>query len=218
VRIVDVQQGSPEWIQARLGLPTASSFDRLLTKTGKVSASASKYLAELAAEWYLGAPLSDYQSPFMERGSQMEQEAVAFYEMANDVDTVPVGLCLTDCGRAGASPDRLVGDDGCLEIKCPSAAVHMHYVLHGAPDEYRPQAQGQLWVTGRKWVDLLCFHPSIESVLVRVERDEDYIADMEAVVFAFADRLAEAKERLAGDRAKHLQRKQEADADALASL
>jgi hypothetical protein len=218
VRILNVVQGSPEWIQARLGLPTASEFNRLLTKTGKVAAASEKYMHELVAEWFLGVPLSDYRSPSMERGSGMESEAVSFYEFENDCETTPVGLCLTDCGRAGASLDRLVGDDGAVEIKCPTAAVHVGYLLDGPPDEYRPQVQGQLWVTGRKWVDLLCFHPTLPSVKVRVERDEDYIADLEAVVFAFADRLAEAKERLAGDRAKHMQRKQEADADALASL
>jgi hypothetical protein len=33
----DVTQGSPEWLEARLGIPTASEFDKIITPTGKPS-------------------------------------------------------------------------------------------------------------------------------------------------------------------------------------
>lgn len=202
MKILTHKQGSPEWIHARLGLPTASNFDRLITKTGKPSASADKYLAKLCAEWFLGCPLDDFQSGYMERGTGMEAEAVASYEFENNVDTTECGLCLRDDGKVGASPDRLVGEDGILEIKCPSAETHMGYILNGPPDEYRPQVQGQLWITGRMWCDLNCYHPTLPPVRVRIERDEEFIADLSKIVEAFVVKLEAAKARLSERKAE----------------
>lgn len=202
MRIINVKQGTDEWLRARLGLPTASNFDRLITKTGKPSASADRYLARLCAEWFMGYPLDEMQTPFMERGSALEAEAVAYYEFETDSTTSEVGLCLTDDGKAGASPDRLVGDDGLLEIKCPSPEVHMGYLLGGLTDEYRVQVQGQLWVTGREWCDLLSFHPTIPRATVRIERDEDFIGALADIVANFAARLDAAKAKLEPTRAE----------------
>ena len=47
------QQGSVEWFEARLGIPTASEFSRIVTPTGKLSASRHAYMGELLAS--LGA-------------------------------------------------------------------------------------------------------------------------------------------------------------------
>lgn len=197
-RIIDVRQGTPEWIEARLGLPTASNFDKIVTPTDKPSASSRLYLGRLAAEWYLGEPIEDEaaRSQFMERGTAMEAEAVAFYEFDTGMEAKSVGLCFSEDGRAGASPDRLVGDDGLLEIKCPGAATQMAYLLGDVGNEYRLQLQGQLWVTGRAWVDLLCYNPVLPRVKVRAERDEQFIALLSAEVGKFCDRLDEAKAKL----------------------
>ena len=40
---IQVEQGSNEWIAARLGLPTASNFDKIITPGGKLSTSSRKY-------------------------------------------------------------------------------------------------------------------------------------------------------------------------------
>lgn len=203
MKIIECEQGSPEWINARIGLPTASNFDKIITPTGNASKSADRYLGKLAAEWFLGQCLDDFERPFMQRGTDLESSAVAAYEINNDVDTVKVGLCMLDDGSAGASPDRLVGDDGLLEIKCPSAEVHMMYVLGGPPDDYFVQIQGQLWVTGRKWCDLLCFHPTLPSVSKRYTRDEKFIERLAVEVVKLTARLAAAKDKLAGDKSEH---------------
>ena len=58
MKTVKVEQGSAEWALSRLGIPTASCYDRLLTpKTRKPSASRHAYRAELMAEWLMGQPL-----------------------------------------------------------------------------------------------------------------------------------------------------------------
>jgi len=201
VKIVRCKQGSPEWLQARLGVPTASEFDSIITSKGlKPSASQAKYRARLMAEWYLGQPLDDNSSAFMARGTGLEGEAVRWFEFETGFDTAEVGFCLRDEGDCGASPDRLVGDDGLLEIKCPSAETHMGYLLNGF-DEYTLQVQGQLWVTGRQFVYQLSYNPIIPSVLKRVERDDKIIAALAEHVPAFAVSLSECRAKLRAMRA-----------------
>lgn len=194
---VDVKQGSPEWIQARLGLPTASQFHRLITpKTMKPSSAADGYLRELLAEQMLGESVSDASSEFMVRGTSLEASAVQFYQLQRDVDVETVGLLLRDDRKVGCSPDRLVGEDGGLEIKCPSAAVHVGYMLDGFDAEHRCQVQGCLWITGRQWWDLLSYNPFLPPVLVRMERDEEFIGKLEEVVDRFLMAFREAREKL----------------------
>lgn len=194
---LDFPQGSPEWHAARLGVPTASQFGRILTPTGKLSASADSYMCELIAERMLGVPLNAASSDFMERGKAMESDAVAWYELQRGMDTEAVGFCLTDDRRAGCSPDRLIGTDGGLEIKCPSPAVHIGYLLDGGiSDKYKPQVQGAMWVTGRAWWDTLSYHADLPQALVRVTRDDAYIAALAVEVGAFCERMAAACERL----------------------
>ena len=191
---LDLVQGSPEWLRARLGIPTASNFHRLLTpKTMKPSAAADQYADELLAEWLIGENLDAAISQFMERGAVLEQDAVHFYEALRDTDTTECGFCLTDDRRCGASPDRFIGDDGLLELKCPAPATHVGYIRalrEPKPTKYYTQTQGQLYVSGRQWVDFMSYHPSIRPVVVRYERDEPFIASLHDVLGEFCDRLA----------------------------
>ncbi|HBA72782.1 MAG TPA: exonuclease [Geobacter sp.] len=194
---LDMLQGSPEWLQARIGIPTASQFHRILTpKTMKPSASATGYIHELIAEWILGTPLDDYTSQFMERGTELEDEAVSWYEMREDITTDLVGFCLRDDRLAGCSPDRLVGENGGLEIKNPSAKVHVGYLLGSMDEDHRCQVQGALLVTGREWWDLVSYNPVMPRVCVRCYRDEKFIAALDAALDAFTAQLAEAKEKM----------------------
>lgn len=198
---LDVVQGSPDWAQARLGVATASQFGRILTEKKLVlSAAAGGYVNELIAEWATGEPCYGASRSAMDRGTGMEAEAVADYELRYDVDTKPGGFCLTDDGMVGCSPDRLVGDDGGLEVKCPLAATQVGYLLDTRPPEgqteYRLQVQGSLWITGRKWWDRYYYGgPVIPSVCVRFERDEEVIARIEQAVHMFRLSLEAARER-----------------------
>jgi len=47
MRIIECEQGTPEWLQARLGVPSASSYAKLVTTTGKSSAQAEAYINQL---------------------------------------------------------------------------------------------------------------------------------------------------------------------------
>lgn len=200
MKVLNCQQGTKEWHWARLGIPTASQFGRILTpKTRKLSASADTYMHELVAEWLIGIPhgVDARSMGFVERGRDMEESAVSFYELLRGVTTTKVGMVMRDDGSVACSPDRLVGDDGGLEVKVPSAAVHVGYMLDGLGD-YFSQVQGSLMITGRRWWDLLSYHPDLPPVFVRYERDEEYIGALEPALDGFVARLQSARDRVRG--------------------
>jgi hypothetical protein len=197
VKIVNVQQGSDAWLRVRMGIPTASQFDRILTsKTRKPSASQAKYLCELLAERVLGQPIDNATTEFMHRGSMLEERAVGYYEFTTGLATESVGFITDDDGRWGCSPDRLVGERGMLEVKCLAAQNHMGALLGMFDDEYVSQCQGQLWVAGRDWVDNLFWSPSMPARIVRFHRDDEHIDTLSEAVRSFCDRLDEAHRRL----------------------
>lgn len=187
----DLIQGTSAWAEARCGIPTASQFHRIITGTGKPSSSADTYMYELLAERITGEPTVGYTSHWMDRGSDLEAEAVNFYSFTRDLDTEKVGFITNDDGSIGASPDRLVGDVGLLEIKVCKPSTHVAYLLgdKSTYKEHKIQTQGQLWIAEREWNDLVAYNPCLPPALVRVERDEEYIKTLSAAVTAFSELL-----------------------------
>ncbi len=193
---VNVKTGSPEWVRARLAIPTASNFDRLITpKTMKLSSQAEGYARELIAEQVLGRPMQDFSTEWTIRGSVLEEKAVEYYELYRGVDTQPSPFFLRNDRRVGATPDRLVGADGLVEIKCPKADVHIAYLLDGGIG-YRHQTQGQLYVAEREWIDTISFNPEMPTAIVRVGRDEEFITKLDECVEQFLALLDDMKDKL----------------------
>jgi hypothetical protein len=191
VIVHDCIQGTTEWALLRAGIPTSSEFDRIITpKTGKPSAQAEKYMFTLIAERLMQHPCLEFQSKWMERGKEMEGEAVSYYEFMREEKTYPIGFITNDAQSVGTSPDRGVGDHGLLVIKIPRESTHVGYLLKNHVDaEYFPQVQGQLWVSGRQFVDILSYHPEMPPALIRVDRDEAFIRMLEAAVLKFSEVL-----------------------------
>ena len=202
MKIHDCIQGTRPWLDLRAGMPTSSEFGRITSahqinlaikneKPVKLLEGSETYMNELLAERMLHEPQTKAVTMWMQRGSEHEAEAVSYYEMARGVDTDLVGFCTNDEGTIGASPDRLVGIEGLLEIKVPSPAIHVGYLrsADGAGDDYRVQAMGQLWITGRQFVDIMSYNPGMPEALVRFERDEVFIAMLASAVTEFAARL-----------------------------
>jgi hypothetical protein len=186
----------------RLGIPTASNFDRIMTpKTRKASSQMVGYAHELLAERLLGRPLEESAggviTPLMQRGNLLELEAVKAYEFERDVDTVPGGFMLSDDGRYGASPDRLVGEVGLLEVKCVSAKNHVAAMLGCNDEDHVSQCMGQMLVDpNRQWVDNLFYNPLLPSHIVRITRDEGYIGQLHMHLDAFCANLERLHIRL----------------------
>ena len=126
----------------------------------------------------------------MQRGTDLEPEALAAYEAYTGVLVVPMGYCAHDTLAAGASPDGFIGDDGLVEVKCPRAANHLAYLkAQSVPKEHLPQLVHQLWITERKWVDLVSFDPRwpepLRLFIARYQRNEDEIALYQQTVERF---------------------------------
>lgn len=194
LRIIDCEQGSYEWFIARAGIPTASRFNDVISK-GRGSAPSktrATYMRELAGERLLGEPADIFEgNRHTERGHRLEPEVRAWYEMRTDRTLRTVGFALDDTLRAGASPDSLVDDEGLLEIKTKLPKLQIELLLEGGvlPEEHKAQAQGQLMVTGRKWLDFVSYCERLPVLLVRVERDEPYIAALRIALQDFNSEL-----------------------------
>ena len=103
--------------------------------------------------------------------------------------------------RVGCSPDGLIDQDGMLEIKCPTSTTHVEYLeAKNLPSKYRAQVQGQLWVSGRQWCDFVSFDPrmpgNLQLLIVRVQRDEDYIKTLKTEVTKFMEEVETMEARL----------------------
>ena len=122
---------------------------------------------------FAGCPLDVWEgNKYTQRGHELEDEAALAYELLTGRETATIGFVTDDDQNYGCSPDRAVGEDGLLEIKClPKKHISMLLYIekHGRiPPDYVPQTQGQLFVTGRKWVDLMFYHPILPDQIVRV--------------------------------------------------
>lgn len=195
---LEIKQGTEEWFKARCGIPTASNFDSIITTKGEPSKQREKYLHQLVAERVTGRAVEGYKNLAMERGQELESEARSLYEIINDVTVKQVGIAYKDDScKVGCSPDGLVSDDGCLEIKCPEAHTHVGYLLAGVlPTNYFQQVQGQLYVTGRSWVDFMSYYPGLKPLIVRVERNEEFIAKLNKEIALFCADLELITERI----------------------
>lgn len=187
----ECQQGSDEWWALRIGVPSVSSLSRILTpKQLGYSAGARGYASELIGERLFGEVMDrDGGSIWTEYGKAGEDFGRTWYEFQYDADVQQVGSITTEIVRVDkdgdpvtdeggefvtdtflGSPDGLVGDDGIVEIKCPKATTHMQYLTRhkDLSGEYWLQVQGYLWLTGRKWCDIISFNPDLPKKRVRV--------------------------------------------------
>ena len=205
MRIIECEQGSPEWHQARAGLATASCFADVLStiKTGEAAARRN-YRVKLVVERLTGKVLNGgFQSAAMLQGTEREPYAREAYEATTGRLVQEVGFIVDDMHQAGCSPDGLIDDDGGLEIKCPELATHLDYLrCPSEPPAYTPQIQGSMWLTGRKWWDFVSWNPDypepLRLVIRRVKRDETYITKLQLAIALF---MSEVREEEAAVRA-----------------
>lgn len=186
LEIINCMQGSPEWAKARLGIPTASEFAAVMAKgrAGADSRTRQSYLYKLAGELLTGEPMDSVSTLHMERGKLMEDEARSVYGFVTDTVCERVGFLRR--GRAGASPDALIGQDGLLEIKTKLPHLMVETILRGEfPPEHKAQCQGQLWIAERNWIDIAIYWPGMPIFITRAHRDEAYIRELSEAIEAF---------------------------------
>lgn len=176
----DLEQGSPEWHDARRGIVTASVVGQLITPSTVKAASNDKsraLITQLATERITGLTDSVFVNDDMMRGTLHEPVARDRYAEVNGVEVAQVGFMVRDDWgfRLGASPDGLVGDAGGLEIKCPKAKNHILTVLADeVPAHNMPQVQTFLLVTGREWCDFVSFSAGLPMWTKRVYPEQKW--------------------------------------------
>lgn len=174
-----VEQGSQEWLQARIAKITGSK----LGKIRGTPAARKKFIYELIAEELTGTFAETYQSPSMERGNTEEPFAVKEYEKRTGLKAEKVGFILGDDGFTGLSPDRLIRKGklfvGGLEIKNPDSSTQIEYLISKKiPSCYMDQILHYfLIIPSLEWVDFASFDAriqmdSLRMHLVRITREE----------------------------------------------
>lgn len=162
---LDCEQGSEEWLAARLGIPTATGIKNIVTQSGQKSSGWVGYLAELVAESIEGSS-EGFKSNDMQRGNELEPRARMAYEFETGNDVVQVGGVYLN-----ADKDLMISPDGLIptlkkgvEIKCPKMKTHIKYLIEGGvPVEYVIQVQAALWVTGYETWDFISYCPEYQK-------------------------------------------------------
>ena len=167
-------QGTEEWLKARLGVTTK----------GLRSTSFNSYVNALIAEKLTGDPTYVKITEPMERGTSLEDEARAMYQLIEEVDVRQVDFIKHPNMEVGCSPDGLIDKEqngliGGLEIKCPLQGTHVEYLRAGKlPSKYLLQVQGCMFVTGRGFWDFMSYHPKMRPFMIRTYRDDDLINEL----------------------------------------
>lgn len=203
MEILTMDQGSEEWHQARAGLITASNFKSVLSgSTGKGEGKMrDAYMRKLAAERITGKPIEGYKNAFMDRGNEMEPIAISDFQIdygLPDESFPKIGLVINTFGsiQIGASPDRLIGEDGGFEQKTMKGDtfIEMKEMADRTPGwyptEHRAQIQGSMWVCERRWWMLNIFSPGMKKFRIRIVRDDQYIEALHRAVRDFHEDLA----------------------------
>lgn len=193
MQLLTMEQGSPEWLAARLGRVTMSELKTLLVKgkgPGGFGTGAFSYMHQLIGERITGELAEPFQgNVHTRRGHELEGVARALYSVATgEPQPQEVGLILNH--EVGYSPDSLVGDDGLLEIKTKLPKFQIEVLLKGEiPDEHIPQCQGGLWVSEREWIDFVSYWPGMPLFIKRAYRDDILIRTISERVEAFHEEM-----------------------------
>lgn len=177
--IIDCEQQSPEWFEARKGVMSASHA----TAIGNAGKGLETYINEMMSEYYSSKDKEQFSSKDTERGNELEPIARQVYEFERDVEVQTVGFIKRD-EFVGCSPDGLVAEDGGTEIKCLDDKNYFRYLRFGEDEissDYLWQIQMNLLITGRKWWDLIIYNPNFKkSMLVyRILPDLDKFEKLE---------------------------------------
>lgn len=171
MKIINVEQGTPEWLKARVGMVTGT---RLKSVMGTPSAR-KELIYELIAESLTGVQEAIFKNDAMKWGSDHEDEAVFYYQKKKKVDTNKIGFCISDeFSFLGLSPDRLHLIKGkyrkAVEVKAPTTKTVIKYILNKeVPPEYKWQVVNYFLVCpDLQSLDFVIYDPRITIPKLRL--------------------------------------------------
>lgn len=162
MKIHQMEQGSDEWFEIRKLKMTASNAQAI----GTAGVGLETYITNLVSGYLSSAEKEKFSNEHTERGHELEETARALYEIEKGEKVEEVGFIELD-EYTGCSPDGLIGKDGGLEIKCPSDSVFFKQIIENKiPSNYRWQVQMNLYITKRKWWDLVFYNPNFQKNMI----------------------------------------------------
>ncbi|MGQ7286055.1 lambda exonuclease family protein [Vreelandella venusta] len=197
--IRELEQGTPEWHAARMGIVTMSELQCLLVNgkgPGGFGTGAITYMNQLIGERITEEPADAFQgNRHTERGHLLEPMARELYTERTGSELEQVGIILNH--GAGYSPDSLVGNDGLAEIKTKLPKFQVEVLLDGEiPKEHIAQCQGGLWISEREWIDFISYYPGMPLFVKRAYRDEVMIRKISQRVKDFYELLDERMQQV----------------------
>lgn len=205
----EIEQGSEEWHQLRLGVPTASNFAKIMSQplndSEDVSKTRARLMRQMAGERLTGIPAETFSNAAMQRGKDMEADLREAFEFSEVTTVQRVAFVRRTIRRdplpplvIGCSPDSLIEEDGVLEIKSmiPDLMIEMAESGKPFPTRHMAQCQGALWVTGRRYGLLTIGYRGMPYQLkYPFERNDGYIAELRQAVEVFDYELRQMVER-----------------------
>ncbi len=178
-QIVNVEQGSQEWLDLRRNKITATDSCVIM------GVSPWRTPLQLWQDKIQGT--QQEQTEAMKRGSRLEPGTLERFNKMSESDFKPVVIISDKYPWMMASLDGL-DDVVCVEIKHPNIDDHNEAKKGRVPKKYYPQCQHQLTVLGHTHMIYLSSHLGDDEIVI-VERDDDYIAEMIIKEKEFFDRL-----------------------------
>ena len=178
MKILNLQQRSTEWFEARLGVITGSRAKNIF-RSNNLS-----FVDELIAERMTRTIEEGYTSKYMEHGILFEPQALETYNERHNARAEEVGFCIHDkYDWLAISPDALIFDEdgveaiGAVEIKCPSSRKHVEYMRQNKlPNDYKYQVFHYFIVIDTlEYLDFVSYDPRFREKdlhVVRVTREE----------------------------------------------
>lgn len=171
-KIIDLQQGSDEWLSFRECHIGASDAPIIM---GKSPWMTMEELWEIKAGFRKPKP----KTAKMQRGNDLEDEARKLLIEKTNVEFTPIVLKSTMHPFLSASLDGINDDfDTICEIKCPNPKTHQEALNGFIPEYYMIQIQHALMVSGANQCYYWSYRPendSSKTALVKLERNTQLI-------------------------------------------
>ena len=166
----DIEQGSTEWLDMRLGLITCSEISSIRAD----GAGAQSYINALAYERITGESSSVFEgNEWTKRGQELEPIARQMYEQKTGTDVSMVSF--VENKGFGYSPDGLIygsqpmWPEGGIEIKVKQPAEQIHILRTGEiPKKHMDQLIGGLTCAELDWIDFVSYCPNLPLFICRV--------------------------------------------------
>jgi hypothetical protein len=178
-----IEQRSPEWFRARLGVITASKASDFLA--GESTDTYKNYIAEKAAEQLAGELPEEINAKALQWGRDHESSAYSAFEFVTGLTVEQVPFIYRDLtGSFGCSPDGICSDGAGLELKCPwSSREFIKFVRDNMPKkEEIKQIQFCMWVSGASSWYVAKYDPRFKAKqlhVVKFARDEKMMREFD---------------------------------------